>query len=169
MFCRYPPGSPGPISAGRCAFSVVYTTNTLSSPRFFTVQPALLPRGELTPGSLIDQLHRTQKAGSSLNTRPKASSAALSFSYALRGAALYPSEAVALHSTRQRQMLHRWEWTHAELLLGPPYWWVLLWLILWEFCKCMQRVLIGCTSLPPTIPQRHGLHFLGGGFILIYS
>lgn len=114
MFCRYPPGSPGPVSAGRRAFSVVYTTNTCLPHGFFTVQAALLPRGELTPGSLIDQPHWTQKAGSSLNTRPKASSAALSFSSVLRGAALYPSQADA----PQMGVDTRWTPTGTTLLMS---------------------------------------------------
>lgn len=159
MFCRCPPGSPGPISAGCRAFSVVYTTNTCLPHGFFTVQAALFPRGELTPGSLIDQPHWTRKAGSSLNTRPKASSAALSFSSVLHGAALYPSQADA----PQMGVDTRWTPTGTTLLMSFT--------LTIYFENFVNACNVFWSSAPPFSPPSISWppSFGGGGFILIYS
>lgn len=154
MFCRCPPGSPGPISAGCRAFSVVYTTNTCLPHGFFTVQAALFPRGELTPGSRIDQPHWTRKAGSSLNTRPKASSAALSFSSVLHGAALYPSQADA----PQMGVDTRWTPTGTTLLMSFT--------LTIYFVNFVNACNVFWSSAPPFSPPSLNLMtfiFFGGG------
>lgn len=150
MFCRYPPGSSGPISAGHHAFSAVYITNTCLPYRFFAVWTVLLPGGELTPGSLIDQPYWTQNAESSFNAIPKASSASLSFSYALCWAALYLSEAFVLDKMWHKPVLHRWEWIHVELLLRWPCGSVYFY---WFFKSFVNACHVFWSSLPPFPPQ----------------
>lgn len=71
-------GSPGPISVGHYAFSVLSITNTHLPCQLFTVYTAVLPT--VNTSALLISYTERKRAGPSFNTLPKASSTSFSFS-----------------------------------------------------------------------------------------